>query len=75
MLSQRIDPEQRNGTVVTMNSNAASGALSADDQQLMAQYGISLTPLNRFEYGSFAYSSLDLAVAQARQAERRGLLG
>ena len=75
MLSQRINSEQRTGTVITMISNAASGALSADDQRLMAQYGISLTPLNRFEYGSFAYSSLALAVAQAQQAERRGLLG
>lgn len=71
MLSQRINYEQ--DKVTAIGSTPSSNALSADDQALMRQYGISLTALNRFEYGSFAYSTLPLAVAQARQAERRAL--
>ena len=75
MLSQRINHEEDAGTVVMMSKTSPHYALSAEDQMLMSQYGISLTALNRFEYGSFAYSSLPLAVAQARQAERRAVLG
>ena len=71
MLSQRIDYEQ--DKVIAIGSTPSSSALSTDDQMLMRQYGISLTVLGRFEYGSFAYSTLPLAVAQARQAERRAL--
>ncbi len=71
MLSQRIDYEQ--DKVIAIGSTPSSSALSTDDQMLMRQYGISLTALGRFEYGSFAYSTLPLAVAQARQAERRAL--
>lgn len=71
MLSQRIDYEQ--DKVIAIASTPSSSALSTDDQMLMRQYGISLTALGRFEYGSFAYSTLPLAVAQARQAERRAL--
>lgn len=71
MLSQRIEFEQ--DRVIAIGSTPSSTALSADDQMLMRQYGISLTALGRFEFGSFAYSTLPLAVAQARQAERRTL--
>ena len=71
MLSQRIDYEQ--DKVIAIGKTPSSNALSAEDQMLMRQYGISLTALGRFEYGSFAYSTLPLAVAQARQAERRAL--
>ena len=71
MLSRRIDYEQ--DRIIGIGSTASSTALSADDQILMRQYGISLTAVGRFEFGSFAYSTLPLAVAQARQAERRAL--
>jgi len=71
MLLQRIEYEQDQAIATGITSS--STALSADDQMLMRQYGISLTAVGRFEYGSFAYSTLPLAVAQARQAERRAL--
>ena len=71
MLLQRIEHEQ--DKVIAISSTSSGTALSADDQMLMRQYGISLTAVGRFEYGSFAYSTLPLAVAQARQAERRAL--
>ena len=71
MLSRRIDYEQ--DRIIAIGSTSSSTALSADDQILMRQYGISLTAVGRFEFGSFAYSTLPLAVAQARQAERRAL--
>ncbi len=71
MLSQRIEYEQ--DKLIAIGSTPPSSALSAEDQMLMRQYGISLTALGRFEFGSFAYSTLPLAVAQARQAERRSL--
>ena len=71
MLSRRIDYEQ--DRIIGIGSTSSSTVLSADDQILMRQYGISLTAVGRFEFGSFAYSTLPLAVAQARQAERRAL--
>ena len=45
-------------------------AISSEDAEEMAKYGITRVPIDYFHYGDFRYTNLKDAIAQAKRQQR-----
>ena len=46
-------------------------AISSEDAEKMAKYGITRVPVDYFHYGDFRYTNLKDAIAQAKRQQRQ----
>lgn len=47
--------------------NSVSAPAEADEEAMMAQYGITRVPAHQYHYKTFRYSKLSDAIAQAKR--------
>jgi hypothetical protein len=58
--------------MTSANGEEASPALSPEAAEEMLKYGITRVPVDYFHYGTYRYTNLEDAVAEAKRDQRLG---
>ncbi len=61
--------------MTSADGEEASAAFSPEAAEEMAKYGITRVPVDYFHYGSFRYTNVEDAVAQAKRQQTRKASG